>query len=65
MLAHAARGLLALALAAPGAAYPIGLQQLLQLPLEALLRLEYSAGPASMRPGTAPGLPRPGREAGP
>ncbi|MBL0086689.1 MAG: hypothetical protein IPP44_08390 [Ideonella sp.] len=40
------RCLLALALALPGAAYPISLSHLLRLPLEELLRLEIS-GPAS------------------
>lgn len=37
------RGLLALALALPGAAYPLSLSQLLSLPFEELLRLQISA----------------------
>jgi hypothetical protein len=36
----------ALALGAPAAAYPISLAQLLQLPLEQLLRLEITSSPA-------------------
>ena len=35
--------LVALALAVPTAAYPLGLAQLLQLPLEQLLRLQITA----------------------
>jgi hypothetical protein len=43
------RGLLVLALSLPGAAQPIGLHQLLRLPLEQLLRLQISV------PAPAPG----------
>jgi hypothetical protein len=47
-------GLLALALAVPGAAYPYSLQQLLCMPLEGLLQLEI--GPRPNPPGGAVGV---------
>lgn len=65
ILADASRCLLAVALAQPSAAHPIALHQLLQLPIETLLRLEYSASPAAGRPGAAPPPPLPGRGGGP
>lgn len=46
----APRCLLVLAMAMPAAAYPISLPQLLRMPLEQLLRLQFSA------PSAAPGL---------
>lgn len=47
---HAAPGLLALALACPGLAHPISLDQLLRLPLEHLLQLDISPRRASASP---------------
>jgi hypothetical protein len=55
------RGLLALALILPGAAYPLSLSQLLSLPFEELLRLQISAHqPARKLPvGSTSRLPTP------
>jgi hypothetical protein len=51
---------LAAALAVPQAAHPIGLQQLLRMPLEQLLRLQISTPAPALRGSARIGSPTPG-----